>query len=120
MLDIWVNAGVGFSIAVQGRFTMKAETVLGYNPKINLAVAVLQLRKELNLSQHQLALKLGCQTAMISHWETSVQKAGYVNLLKLALLAPNPYCWDFLAAAGISRDFVNYFAKLGKKRRIKS
>ena len=70
---------------------------------IKLHDAVRTLRKQLGgISQHSLALKLGVQTAMISHWETKVQRVSHKNLWKMAKLARGPLVWDFLEADGMS------------------
>lgn len=81
--------------------------------------AVRELRELLCLSQHQLALKLGIQTAMISHWETTVLRVSHKNLWKMAMMAPGTdLCWFFLEEDGISKDAIRNLAKsLNKPKR---
>ena len=81
--------------------------------KIDVAQSVRQLRHDLGeISQHALALRLGVQTAMISHWETRVQRVSHRNLWKMAQFASAPLCWKFLEADGMSRsDLVAMLAK---------
>ena len=64
--------------------------------KINEAVK--KLRKQENLTQHALALKLGIQTAMISHWETEVQSVSHKNLWKMAKMAKGTLVRVFIEA----------------------
>lgn len=75
--------------------------------KVDIAQAVRLLRHELGeISQHELALRLGIQTAMISHWETRVQRVSHKNLWKMAKMAAVPLCWVFLKADGISQSDI--------------
>ena len=69
---------------------------------MKISEAVKKLRKQDSLTQHALALKLGIQTAIISHWETNVQSVSHKNLWKMALMAEGKLVLVFLEADGMT------------------
>lgn len=82
--------------------------------------AVRELRELLGFSQHQLALKLGVQTAMISHWETAVQRVSHKNLWKMAMMVPGTdLCWFLLSEDGISQKEIRLLAGVGELKKPK-
>ena len=69
---------------------------------MKLNEAVRKLRRENGWTQHELALKLGIQTAMISHWETEVQSVSHKNLWKMAQMAKGSLVKMFIEADGMT------------------
>ena len=92
--------------------------------EVDIAKAVRDLRHQLgNISQWSLGLKLGIQTAMISHWETRVQRVSHRNLWKMAMMAATsartPLYLEFIEADGITVDDIRVIANLLPKEKKK-
>ena len=92
--------------------------------EVDIAKAVRDLRYQLgNISQHELALRLGIQTAMISHWETRVQRVSHRNLWKMAMMAATsartPLYLEFIGADGITVGDILVIANLLHKEKKK-
>lgn len=73
----------------------------------SLAKAILDLRRRLNLSQTQLANKLGVSAMAVSRWERGENEPGQ-HLIGLAKLTRTPQqFWFFIEKMGLTkRDLV--------------
>lgn len=74
--------------------------------------ALLNLRKELNLSQGQLAAKLDCSAMTVSRWERGLLNPPSGCLLELGKLAGPSKGWVFWNMAGITIEDVRMMLRL--------
>lgn len=81
-----------------------------------LSAAIRVLRKSLDISQHELGLRVGCSAMAVSRWESGQQKCPANILIRLGTLSKAADCWYFWGLAGLTSQDVIRVLPLVRKR----
>lgn len=85
---------------------------------LSVAERVKQLRKELgNISQAELALRIGVTSNAVAAWEQGIRKPQEMNCLRLAALSRSENSRFFALRAGVDPGKVDDYARRGRTGR---
>lgn len=78
------------------------KTIVRVSPKQNCGRKILALRLALNISQAELARRIGTSAMSISRWEADSRQPLAEHLIRFGLLSTPQDCWFFWAQAGLT------------------